>query len=206
VGKTDLKIYSNVELGKGWMIESWVIIGVPPSGRADGEIPTIIGKGAIIRSHTVIYAGNSIGEHLRTGHGVMIREMNEIGNEVSIGTHSIIEHHVKVGNNVRVHSNVFIPEFSIIEEGAWIGPGTVLTNARYPLARDAKKRLCGPRISAGAIIGANVTILPGIVVGRCALVGAGAVVTNDVPDNMIVVGNPARVIKDISSIPEYKIR
>jgi len=100
-------IHANVDFGDDHQIGAYVIIGVPPLGLKPGELETSIGSNALIRSHRVIYAGNRIGANFQTGHSVMIRELNEIGNDVSIGTHSIIEHHVKIGNRVRIHSNVF---------------------------------------------------------------------------------------------------
>jgi len=132
---------------------------------------------------------------------VNIRELNEIGDNVSIGTLSVIEHHVRIGNNVRIHSQVFVPEYSILEDGAWLGPNVVLTNAKYPLSPGAKENLKGPTIGKGAKIGANTTILPGVVIGRNALVGAGSVVVKDVPENGVVVGNPARLLKNITTLP-----
>src|SRR3982750_3101310 len=107
-----------------------------------------------------------IGANFQTGHGVMIRELNEIGDNVSVGTHSVIEHHVKIGNRVRIHSNAFIPEFSVIEDGAWIGPNVVFTNALYPLSPNAKDNLKGPHVMSDAKIGANSTLLPDVRVGR----------------------------------------
>ncbi len=199
----DAQIYDNVTLGESASIGSWVVIGEPPRGAAPGELRTVIGANAIIRSHSVIYAGNLIGRNFQTGHGVLVRELNEFGDDVSIGTHSVIEGHVKLGNGVRIHSNVFIPEYSTIEAGAWVGPSAVFTNAVYPLGRDAKKTLNGPHLLPGAKIGANATLLPGVVIGRNALVGAGAVVVRDVPDGKVVAGNPARVIKDIADISVY---
>ncbi len=198
-------LYPGVTLGANAEIGEFVVIGVPLHGTRPGELQTLIGPAAVIRSHTVIYAGNVIGARLQTGHAVMIRELNTIGDDVSIGTHSIIEHHVTVGNRVRIHSNVFIPEYSVLDDDAWVGPNAVLTNALYPLSRDAKKTLKGPHIRRGAKVGANATLLPGVVVGDYALVGAGAVVVRDVPDGKVVVGNPARVIKDVADLAIYDV-
>jgi len=151
----------------------------------------------------VIYAGNVIGAGFQTGHGVLVRESNEIGDDVSIGSHTIVEHHVKIGNRVRIHSGGFIPEFSVLEDGCWIGPCVVFTNALYPQSPSAKSNLKGPRIMSGAKIGANATLLPGVTIGKNALVGAGAVVVKDVPEGKVVVGNPARIVKEVSEIKAY---
>jgi acetyltransferase-like isoleucine patch superfamily enzyme len=195
------RIFAGVAIGDGSVVEDYCIIGTPPRGKKDGELETVIGARAILRSHTVIYAGNRIGENFQTGNKVNIRESNEIGNNVSIGTLSVIEHHVRIGNDVRMHSQVFVPEFTVIEDDAWLGPNVVITNAKYPLSTGVKETLAGPLIRKGAKIGANATILPGVVIGVNSLVGAGSVVTKDVPDNAVVAGNPARFIKMITTLP-----
>jgi acetyltransferase-like isoleucine patch superfamily enzyme len=154
----------------------------------------------------VIYAGNLIGHHFQTGHGALIRESNHIGDYVSIGSHSVVEHHVQIGNHVRIHSQAFVPEFSILEDECWIGPCVCLTNARYPRSAGVKDNLRGPRIGRGAKVGAGAVILPEVRIGAGALVGAGAVVTRDVPEGAVVVGNPSRILKQLSDIPAYAQR
>jgi acetyltransferase-like isoleucine patch superfamily enzyme len=91
----------------------------------------------------------------------------------------------------------------VLEDGCWLGPGVMVTNARYPLSRNVKATLEGAHIERGAIIGASATLLPGVRIGARALVGAGAVVTRDVPPGAVVVGNPARIIRQIETIAEY---
>jgi acetyltransferase-like isoleucine patch superfamily enzyme len=194
-------LHDNVTLGAGTSIEPYCIVGAAPRGAKDGEIPTSIGERSVIRSHTVIYAGNVIGRNFQTGNKVNIRESNRIGDNVSVGTLSVIEHHVEIGDGVRIHTQAFIPEYSVLEAGCWIGPNVVLTNARYPLSPGVKDQLAGVVVKKGAKIGANATILPGVVVGENALVGAGAVVVRDVPAGAVVVGNPARVVNQISKLP-----
>jgi acetyltransferase-like isoleucine patch superfamily enzyme len=198
---TTYRIHAGVELGQGVVVEDYSLIGVPPRGAREGEIRTVIGDGAVIRSHAVIYAGNIIGRNFQTGNKVNIRESNRIGDDVSIGTLSVVEHHVEIGNGVRIHTQVFIPEFSVLEDGCWIGPNVVLTNAKYPVSPGVKDSLVGPVIKKGAKIGANATILPGVVIGEHALVGAGSVVVRDVPGGAVVVGNPARIVRHISELP-----
>jgi len=195
------RIFEKVLFGHGTVLEDFCIVGAPPRGLRDGELPTIIGDNAVIRSHTVIYAGNVIGNNFQTGNKVNIRESNRIGDDVSIGTLSVVEHHVTIGNRVRVHTQVFIPEFSVLEDGCWIGPNVVLTNAKYPQSPGVKDRLKGPVVRAGAKLGANATLLPGVIVGENALVGAGSVVVRDVPAGAVVAGNPARVIRHVADLP-----
>jgi acetyltransferase-like isoleucine patch superfamily enzyme len=192
------KIYPNVTLGKNVVIEDFCILGVPPKGSREGELETIIGDNSIIRSHTVIYAGNTIGENFQTGNKANIRELNTIGDNVSIGTLSVVEHHVTIEDHVRIHTQVFIPEFSILKSKSWIGPNVVFTNAKFPQAPDVKENLKGPTICEAAKIGANSTLLPGITIGKNALIGAGSVVTKDIEADSLAMGNPAVVTRKLS--------
>jgi acetyltransferase-like isoleucine patch superfamily enzyme len=192
-----------VELGDGSIVGPFCILGEGhrPDRPATGALR--IGRDARVRSHTVLYRGSVIGDRFQTGHGVLVREEVEAGDDVSIGSHSVVEHHVVIADGVRLHSNVFVPEFSRLEVSCWIGPNVVLTNARYPRSHGVKEALAGPTIGAGAKVGANATLLPGVTIGRDALVGAGAVVTRAVAPGDVVVGNPARVIGRIDAIEAY---
>lgn len=198
-----IKIFPNVHLPEDAQVDEFVLLGKPPRGKGPGDLPLTIGPGCVIRSHTVIYAGNTIGAHFQTGHGALLREENTIDDDVSIGSMSVVEHHVTIGKGARLHTRVFVPEFSVLEPGCWLGPGVMVTNARYPISRGSKDRLEGVHIGAGAIIGACAVLLPGVTVGARALIGAGAVVTKDVSPGAVVVGNPARVINDIGDIAFY---
>jgi acetyltransferase-like isoleucine patch superfamily enzyme len=195
------KIYPNVKFGSQCTIEDFAVIGVPPRGRKPGELETIIGDNALIRSHTVLYAGNIIGDNFQTGNKANIRELNKIGNNVSIGSLSVIEHHVSIGNGVRIHTLAFIPEYTILEDQSWIGPSVVFTNAKYPNSPNAKQGLQGCHVEVHVVIGANSTILPGMRLGKWAVIGAGSVVTRSVPPNTVVAGNPAKAINTVDKLP-----
>ncbi len=196
-------IYPNVELAEDCVVEPFTIVGQPPRGHEPGDVPTRIGGGGLIRSHTVIYAGNVIGDRFQCGNKANIREFNEIGDDVSVGTLSVVEHHVKIADGVRIHTQVFIPEYSTLEEECWVGPNVVFTNAKYPRSPSVKDGLLGVHVERRAMIGANSTLLPGIRIGEHALVGAGSVVTQDVPPYQVWVGSPARFLKKIEQLP-YK--
>lgn len=188
---TDPIVSELVQLGEGARLGPMCVLGLDPPGE---EQPLVIGADAVIRSHAVLYRGSSVGDRFHGSHGVLVREHCRIGDEVSVGSHTIVEHHVVIGDRVRIHSNCFIPEFSELEDGAWLGPGVILTNARYPNRPDTKAHLSGVRVRRNATLGAGVVVLPGIVIGEGAMVGAGAVVVGDVPAGATVVGNPAREI------------
>ena len=190
---TDPKIYPNVIIENNSIIEEQSIIGIICKPIALKKV-TKIGKNALIRAGTYIYENNLIGDDFTTGNRALIRESNVIGNNVSIGSMTSLAHNIEIEDNVRIHSQCFIPEYTIIKKGAWIGPGVFFTNSKYPNQNESKKYLKGPTIEEEAIIGANVTILPEVTIGRKSIIGAGSVVTKDVPENKIYAGNPANEI------------
>lgn len=188
IAKTAI-VYPQVKLGQNVIIEDYCIVGAP---LADGSTPeTVIGDHAHLRSFTVIYAGNEIGDHFKTGNKANIREFNKIGNNVSIGTLSVVEHHVVLEDQVRIHTAAFIPEYSVLKKGSWVGPHVVFTNAKIPLHPDAKNNLKGPTLEEGAIIGANSTLSPGVQIGTGTLVGSSSNVTKDLPAHVVAFGQPA---------------
>ncbi len=177
---------SRVILGKEPIIQDHVSLG------NSATEPLVIGDRALIRSGSIIYSRVKIGNNFRTGHNILIREDCQLGDNVLVGTNSVLDGHCKIGNNVSIQTEAYITTGTIIEDDVFIGPRVCTTNDKY-MFYGAK--LVAPTIKKGARIGANSTLLPGVVIGEGAVVGSGAVVTKDVPAGATVVGNPARILK-----------
>lgn len=121
----------------------------------------------------------------------------KIGTNCNLCAHTLVESDVVIGNNVTVKSGVFLWDGTLIEDNVFIGPNATFTNDPMPRSKVYPDAFQGILVKRGASIGANATILPGITIGENAMVGAGAVVTKDVPEGAVVVGNPAKIIKYI---------
>lgn len=186
-------------IGPNHHIEPNCIIGYR-AGREIEDQTLRIGRDCYLRTGTIVYCGSTIGDGLQTGHNVIIREENLIGDNVSIWTGSYIDYGCRLGSNIRIHCDCHVTQFVTIENEVFIGPGFVTSNDVYPLQEAAEPYREGCTIRRGALIGVNVTILPRVIIGEGALVGAGAVVTKNVEPGMVVVGNPARVINSVEAL------
>lgn len=154
---------------------------------------------ALIRSGTVIYKGSTIGKRFTTGHNCVIREKNIIGNDVVVGVNSYLGPGNTIGNNVKIHTGCFLEGVTLVDN-VIIGPHVVFTNDPYPPCKICVEKVGGARVDRNTVIGANSTILPGIKIGENVLIGAGSVVTDNVPDGVVVAGNPAKFLKKRSEI------
>lgn len=200
---SNCKIYENVHLGEGADVQGPCILGKPPRNAKPGEFSLIIGKNCVIRPFTTIYAGSTFGDNLQVGQGASIREENNVGDDVVIGTNTVLEPGNIIGNRVRIHSMCFL-EMVAIEDDVFVGPNVVFTDDPHPMnCPRYRECLGGPKVKRLARIGANSTIQPGVTIGENSLVGAGSVVTKDVPDNVVVAGSPARIIKSIENLECY---
>lgn len=196
-------IYPNVEVGAGTVVSEGATIGEPPRNAKPGELKTRIGSGGIIRSGTVIYAGTAIGDRFNSGHGVLIREDNIIGDDCSVGTNAVLEAGNRVGNGSRIHSGCFL-EHTTLGQRVFLGPHVVFTDDPHPMCPRYLECVLGATIEDDVSIGANATILPGLRIGAGSLVGAGSVVTKDVDAGSVVAGNPAQRIKAVSELVCFK--
>ena len=136
-----------------------------------------------------------IGEKTKIWQYVVILKGARIGKNCNLNAHTFVENDVIIGDNVTLKSGVYIWDGTIIEDNVFVGPNATFTNDKYPKSKIKPSSFEKTILKNGCSIGANATILPGITIGRNALIGAGSVVTKDVDDDQIVIGNPARALK-----------
>lgn len=194
-------IRENVILGTGAFVGAKCILGEYLADfmeKRDTQCyKTVIGEQALIRSGTIIYGKNTIGHHLQTGHNAVIRENSQIGHHVRVGTLCDIQGDCRIGNYVSMQSGVYIAQRSIIKDYIWLYPHVVLTNDPNPPSEE----LAPITIENFATVAARSVVLPGRIIGADAVVGAGSVVSKNVKEGMIVVGNP---IREFGSAKDYK--
>jgi UDP-2-acetamido-3-amino-2,3-dideoxy-glucuronate N-acetyltransferase len=140
-------------------------------------------------------APSIIGEDTKIWQFVVILNGAQIGNNCNVCAHTLIEGDVVIGNNVTIKSGVFVWDGTRVEDDVFIGPNATFTNDLMPRSKIYPEEFLGITLKRGSSIGANATLLPGVTVGIKAMVGAGSVVTKDVPDYAVVVGNPAKIIR-----------
>ena len=197
-----VRTYGRNSVGDNSIITDNVILGFPSTDlllklrqvdlnleHADYDGCTI-GANAILRSEAVFYCNVTMGDDVRTGHKVLVRENTVIGHNVIIGTNTVLDNNCRIGSYVSMQSGVYLPTGTVIEDYVFLGPGATLTNDRHPARTDWTAE--PPRVKRGASLGANTVILPGVTIGEGAMVAANAVVTKDVPDWHLAKGLPAR--------------
>lgn len=136
-----------------------------------------------------------IGEGTRVWQFCVVFEHAQIGRNCNLCAHTLIESDVVIGDNVTIKSGVYVWDGTRIEDNVFLGPNATLTNDMMPRSKQYPEAFSGITLRKGCSIGANATLLPGVTVGANAMVGAGAVVTKNVPDNAVVLGNPAKIVR-----------
>jgi acetyltransferase-like isoleucine patch superfamily enzyme len=195
---------TGVEVGPGLRADPDVQIGYEVARDVDRYLR--LGADATLRSGTVIYVGSRIGDRFETGHHVVIREQCRIGDDVSVWGNTIVDYGCRLGSRVKIHSNCYVAQFTEIEDDAFLAPGVTIANDLYPGQVASARVMSGPSIGAGAQLGVNVTVLPFVRIGAGCLVGAGSVVTRDLPAGAVAYGNPAVVRGEVDGLPDVNGR
>jgi acetyltransferase-like isoleucine patch superfamily enzyme len=198
-------VYPGTVLGDGVVIGDNAVVGKPPtlSARSNAkseELPPLeIGDGSAILAGAVVFAGSRLGRDVIVGDQACVRERCELGDGVVVGRGSLVENDTTVGARTRIQANAYVTAYSTLEEDVFIAPCVVTTNDNFMGRTEARHALRrGPTVRRAARVGGGAVLLPGIEIGEEAFVGAGAVVLADVPARAVVVGNPARVIREVS--------
>src|SRR6478609_4059696 len=197
-------VYPGTVLGEGVRVLENAVVGKQPSlgasstAKRDPLPPAEIGEDTVVSSGAIVFAGSTVGARSIVGDQSCIRERVQLGEDCVLGRGSLIENDTTVGSGTRIQAGAYITAYSTLEEDVFIAPCVVTTNDNY-MGRTERRRaeMRGPTIRRSARIGAGAILCPGIEIGAEAFVGAGAVVTKDVPPRVVVVGIPARVLRDV---------
>ena len=197
-------VYPGTVLGEGCKVLDYAVVGKQPtlSPRSTAkreELPPLeLGAGSVVSTGAVVFAGTTIGERVIVGDQACVRERCTIGDDVVIGRGSLVENDTSVGALTKIQANAYITAYSLLEDNVFIAPCVVTTNDNF-MGRTEKRHALrkGPTIRRGARIGGGAVLCPGVEIGEEAFVGAGAVVVEDVPPRVVVVGNPARILRDV---------
>jgi acetyltransferase-like isoleucine patch superfamily enzyme len=197
-------VYPGTLLGEGVKVLEHAVVGKQPAlsprstAKREPLQPTEIGDGTIVSTGAVVFAGSKIGARVILGDQSCVRERVTIGDDVVVGRGSLIENDTTVGALTKIQADAYITAYSTLEDNVFIAPCVVTTNDNF-MGRTEKRHelIAGPTIRRGARVGGGAVLCPGIEIGEEAFVGAGAVVTKDVPARMLVVGNPARVVREV---------
>jgi acetyltransferase-like isoleucine patch superfamily enzyme len=198
-------VYPGTVLGEGVRVLENAVVGKQPAlgpkstAKREPLAPAEIGAGTIVSTGAIVFAGTTIGEGCILGDQSCVRERVVIADDVVVGRGSLVENDTTIGRGTRIQAGAYVTAYSTLEEDVFIAPCVVTTNDNFMGRTERRKELMkGPTIRRGARVGGGAIICPGIEIGEEAFVGAGAVVTTDVPPRKLVVGNPARVLRDVA--------
>jgi acetyltransferase-like isoleucine patch superfamily enzyme len=198
-------VYPGTVLGDAVKVLEYAVVGKQPvlsprsTAKRDPLPPAELGAGTIVSTGAVVFAGTTIGERVIIGDQACIRERVTIGDDVVVGRGSLVENDTTIGALTKIQADAYITAYSTLEERVFIAPCVVTTNDNFMGRTERRHELiAGPTIRRGARIGGGAILCPGVEIGEEAFVGAGAVVTRDVPPRRLVVGNPAKVLREVA--------
>lgn len=195
-------VHAGTVIGAGCAIEDHAVLGKRPrlakTSSAHGDVGRLeLGTGVTVCAGAIVLAGATLGDGSLVGDQSFVRERSSIGPGATVGRGSVVDNDVSLGARVRVQSNVYLTAFTVVEDDVFVGPGAVTTNddtmARHPPGTPLR----GALLRRACRVGGGVVLTPGVEIGEEAFVAAGAVVTSDVPARAVVMGAPARVVRDV---------
>jgi acetyltransferase-like isoleucine patch superfamily enzyme len=197
-------IYPGTVIGDGCRIADNAVLGKQPtlsprSTTKREELPPLeLGPGTVVSTGAIVFAGTKVGARVIVGDQACVRERCVVGDDVVIGRGSLVENDTTIGALTKIQADAYVTAYSTVEDNVFIAPRVVTTNDNY-MGRTEKRHalVLGPTIRRGARVGGGAILLPGIEIGEEAFIGAGAVVLKDVPPRTVVVGNPARELRQV---------
>jgi len=197
-------VYPGTVLGEGVKVLEHAVVGKLPSlsprstAKRDPLQPAELGDGTIVSTGAVVFAGTRVGARVIVGDQACVRERCVVGDDVVVGRGSLVENDTTIGALTKIQAHAYITAYSVLEEEVFIAPCVATTNDNFMGRTERRHELIkGPTIRRGARVGGAAVLCPGVEIGEEAFVGAGAVVIRDVPPRAVVVGNPARQIREV---------
>ena len=197
-------VYPGTVVGEGCKILDYAVVGKRPTlsarttAKQEELAPVELGPGTIVSTGAIVFAGSRIGARVVVGDQACVRERCEIGDDVVIGRGSLVENDSAVGARTKIQAMAYVTAYATLEEDVFIAPCVQTSNDNFMGRTERRHELrTGPTIRRGARVGVGAVLCPAVEIGEEAFVGAGAVVVQDVPPRVVVVGNPARVLRDV---------
>ena len=197
-------VYEGTVFGEGVKVLEGAVVGKQPTlsprstAKREPLPPAVLGAGTVVSAGAIVFAGTEVGSRVILGDQSCVRERVSIGDDVVVGRGSLVENDTSVGARTKIQADAYVTAYTTVEEDVFIAPCVVTTNDNFMGRTERRLALLkGPTIRRGARIGGGAILCPGVEIGEEAFVGAGAVVTRDVEPRALVVGNPARRLRDV---------